>query len=110
MRYGLLAECLCAAGLLSGCYGGAPERAEILVNTAPPGASCVLSQAGQPIAAVAPTPAIALVDPAAAVLAVSCRRSGFADVDLPLPPAPSGARERRVDIALTPGPPFAAPR
>lgn len=96
-------------GLLTGCYSSPPDRAEILVNTAPPGAACLLSRAGQPLATVAPTPAIALVDPAATGLSVTCRRNGFADASIPLPPTPAAALERRVDLALVPNP-FFAPR
>src|SRR5207247_10184456 len=75
-RLAVLAS-LCAA-LLSGCatqWG--PRRAEDMINTAPPGASCLLSRAGQPIATAEPTPAIALVDPSADAVTVACRRSGF---------------------------------
>ena len=99
-----------ASALLSGCYFGPPEPAEILVNTAPPGASCLLTGQGRTLATMAPTPAIALVDPAAGGLAVSCRRPGFADANVPLPPYPSGVRERRVEIALVPNPPWGPPR
>jgi hypothetical protein len=98
---------LCAA-VLAGCYS-APEPAEILVSTNPPGAHCLLTGQGRPLATVAPTPAIALVDPAAGGLAVSCRRSGFADANVPLPPYPAGVRERRVEIALVPHPPWGPP-
>ena len=90
------------AVLLSGCYSGPPEAAEILVSTSPPGAACVVSMQGRPLTSMAPTPAIALVDPAAGGLAVSCRRSGFADANVPLPPYPATVRERRIDIALVP--------
>ena len=96
--------------LLGGCFFGPPEPAEILVNTAPPGAACVLTGQGRPLATIAPTPAIALVDPAAGGLAVSCRRSGFADANVPLPPYPASVRERRVEIALVPNPPWGPPR
>ena len=91
---------LCAS-LLGACYSP-PDRAEILVDTFPPGAACVLSRAGQPLATLAPTPAIALVDPGAAPLAVSCRRPGFADANVALPAYPASVYERRVAIALVP--------
>ncbi len=95
--------------LLSGCYSGPPEQAEILVNTSPPGASCLLTMQGRPLATVAPTPAIALVDPVAGGLAVSCRRAGFVDADVSLPPYPAALRERRAEIALVPYPPSGPP-
>src|SRR5260370_40919613 len=68
---------LCTA-LLSGC-SSQPDRAEILVSTAPPGASCILSRLGQPVATAEPTPAIALVEPSASEIAILCRRRGFED-------------------------------
>jgi hypothetical protein len=89
--------------LLAACYSP-PDRAEILVDTVPPGADCVLSRAGQPLAALAPTPSIALIDPGAAPLAVTCRRPGFADANVALPPYPASMYERRVNIALVPHP------
>jgi hypothetical protein len=93
-----------SSALLAACYGP-PERAEILVNTAPPGASCLLTRQGQLLAPIAPTPAIALVDPAAGDLAVTCRRPGFAEASVLLPPRPAAAYERRIDIALVPSAP-----
>jgi hypothetical protein len=109
MRHPRILAGLCAI-VLSGCSFGPPEQAEILVNTTPPGASCLLTGQGQPLATIAPTPAIALVAPAAGGLAVSCRRPGFADANVPLPPYPSSVLERRVDIALVPNPPLGPPR
>ena len=109
MRHSLILAGLSAI-LLSGCSFGPPEPAEILVNTSPPGAACLLTGQGHPLATIAPTPAIALVDPAAVGLAVSCRRPGFADVTVPVPPYPASVRERRVEIALVPHPPWGAPR
>src|SRR5256885_1363091 len=108
MRWGtsLLFICL---GVLAGCYS-APDRAEILVSTLPPGASCLLTGQGRPLATVAPTPAIALVDPAAGGLAVTCRRPGFAEANVALPPYPAAVLERRVEIALVPNPPWGPPR
>lgn len=108
---------LLAAGLLAGCYWE-PERAEILVVTNPPGASCVLSQAGHPVGTAEPTPAIALVALAPAEIGVLCSRPGFDDAAAALPPPPSarlpgwtpGGRggidyRTRVDLALVPKPP-----
>ena len=113
-RLAVLAS-LCAA-LLSGCatqWG--PQRAEIMINTAPPGASCLLSRAGQPIATAEPTPAIALVDPSADAVTVACRRSGFHDAVASVMPQPPRTNlsvlffapaeidyGNRVDIALVP--------
>jgi len=104
---------LCAA-LLSGCWSG-PDRTEILVGTTPPGASCVLTRLGQPIATVASTPAIALVEPNPGQIDVSCSRPGFADAAITLPAQETGLNlgaifygrpesdyQRRVDIALVP--------
>jgi hypothetical protein len=103
---------LCAT-LLSGCWSG-PDRAELLVGTTPPGASCILTRLGQPIGSVASTPAIALVEPSADDIDISCSRPGFADAAVTLP-APEGGLDvgavffrpetryrRRVDIALVP--------
>jgi hypothetical protein len=98
---------LCAAWL-GGCGASQPDRTEILVATAPPGASCILLRQGQPIATAAPTPAIALVEPSPDEIAISCRRQGFADAAVTLPPAPPARwfapvdYQRRVDIALVP--------
>jgi hypothetical protein len=100
---------LCAA-LLSGCWAG-PDRTEILVGTNPPGASCTLSRQGQPIASVASTPAIALVEPNPGEIAISCSRPGFADTAATLPAQetalvlygrPEADYRRRVEIALMP--------
>ncbi len=88
-------------GLLSGCTSP-PERAEILVSTAPPGAFCILARLGQPIAAAGPTPAIALVDPTATDIAVTCRRNGFEEAVVLLPPRAASTYEQRLDIALAP--------
>jgi hypothetical protein len=108
-----LAPLLCAA-LLCGC-SSPPDRTEILVGTTPPGASCILSRLGQPIATVAPTPAIALVDPSAGEIDISCSRQGFADATVALPAPETGGSfgavmygrpasdyQRRVDIVLVP--------
>jgi hypothetical protein len=102
---------LCAT-LLAGCWSG-PERPGILVNTTPPGASCILSRLGQPIATAEPTPAIALVDPGDGEITILCRRPGFADAAVALPAhntqpgvgfpfgSPASEYQPRVDIALT---------
>jgi hypothetical protein len=101
---------LCAATLLCGCWPG-PDRTEILVGTSPAGASCTLTRLGQPIASVASTPAIALVDPAPEEIGISCSRPGFADAAVTLPAQgagpvlygrPESEYRRRVDIALVP--------
>ena len=107
---------LCAA-LLSSC-SSQPDRTEILVGTTPPGASCILTRLGQPIATVAPTPAIALVEPEPGEIDISCSRQGFADAAAMLPALetglslgaviygrPASDHQRRVDITLVPRPP-----
>ena len=67
---------------------GTPPRAiEILVNTAPPGASCLLSRGGQPVAVAEPTPAVAVVPIDAAPVLAQCRRPGFEDAAALVPPA-----------------------
>jgi hypothetical protein len=71
-------------GAVSGC-GTPPKTIEILVSTAPPGASCLLSRGGQPIATVEPTPAIAIVPIDAAPVLAQCRRRGFADAAAAVP-------------------------
>jgi hypothetical protein len=106
---------LCAV-LLSSC-SSQPDRTEILVGTTPPGASCTLTRLGQPIATVASTPAIALVDPAPGEIDISCSRQGFADTAATLPVSETGLSvgamiygrpasdyQRRVDITLAPRP------
>jgi hypothetical protein len=104
---------LCAA-LLCGC-SSQPDRTEIFVGTTPPGASCTLTRLGEPIATVAPTPAIALVEPSPAEIEIRCSREGFADAGATLPTRETGPSfgsimygrpasdfQRRVDIALVP--------
>jgi hypothetical protein len=110
-----------SALLLAGCFGSNPG--EIFVSTTPPGATCTLSRNGQPVATASPTPAIALVDPSAGDLTVTCRREGYADATMTLPAkggwpgmatlmygAVSDAHHRRVDIALVAKPPGRAAR
>ena len=112
---------LCA-GLLCGC-SSQPDRTEILVGTTPPGASCILFRLGQPIATVAPTPGIALVEPAAGDITILCRRQGFEDAVLTLPVREAGPSfgtivygrspydyPPRVGIELRPRPSGTAPR
>ena len=112
---------LCAV-LVSGC-GVPPGNPGILVATTPPGASCTLSRLGQPIATVAPTPGIALVEPAAGDITILCSRQGFADATITLPRAETGPSfgtivygrspydyRPQVDIVLSPRPPGIAPR
>lgn len=115
IRPGFLALLVPLAIALAGCSPWFPDQAEILVNTLPPGASCVLSRGGQPIATAAPTPAIGLVDPSEAPVTVSCRRPGFQDAAVTvvarLPErgygfllfAPTPPYEgQRIDIAMVP--------
>lgn len=66
---------------LSAC-ASRPDEADIFVQTAPPGAACTLSRAGQPIATVEPTPGIAVVPPAADDVVIDCRRSGFQEASM----------------------------
>ena len=103
--------------LVSGCYQ-APSTAEFLVDTIPPGATCVISQLGQPIATVEPTPAIAIVNLVGAEIGVLCRRPGYLDVAVAVPPPPPPGLpgytanrrpqidyQTRVDVAMRPVPP-----
>jgi hypothetical protein len=112
---------LCAV-LVSGC-GVPPGNPGILVATTPPGASCTLSRIGQAIATVAPTPGIALVEPAAGEITIVCSRPGFADAGITLPARDAGPSfgtffsdrspygyQPQVDIVLSPGPRELAPR
>jgi hypothetical protein len=111
---------LLLAGLLPGCYWE-PPTGEIMVNTMPPGASCVISQLGKPLGIAEPTPAIAIATLAAAEIGVVCRRPGFAEAAVTLPaPAPAVSLpgvysnrtpaidyNTRVDITMIPAPPGA---
>ena len=64
----------------------------------------MISQRGQPLAVVEPTPAIGIVGPVAAEIAILCRRPGFADAAVTIPP-PTGSG--RVEITMLPAPPVA---
>jgi hypothetical protein len=67
--------------VLAGC-ASRPDEASIFVQTAPPGAECTLSRAGQPVATVAPTPGIAVLSPAPDDVSIDCRRSGFREASI----------------------------
>src|SRR5579862_6503555 len=116
-RSSLTALAILCAALVSSC-SSEPDRTEILVGTTPPGASCILTRLGQPIATVAPTPAIALVEPSPGDIDITCRRQGFADAAATLPAPdrglglgaviygrPESDYQRRIDIVLVPRPP-----
>jgi hypothetical protein len=105
---------LLSAAFLPGCYRQ-PPTAAIMVDTAPPGASCVISQQGNPLGIAEPTPAIVTATLTGADIDVVCRRPGFAEaaVRVPAPPPPGMPgfvpRRRpeidyrtRVDITLVP--------
>jgi hypothetical protein len=118
MRHLTLAA-LCA--VVSGCRSP-PETPGIMVATTPPGASCMLTRLGQPLATVAPTPAIALVEPAAGDITIMCSRQGFADATITVPARETGSPLDRlydrssvdyppqVAIVLQPRAPGPAPR
>jgi hypothetical protein len=121
MRRKLTLATFCAL-LVSGC-GVPPGNPGILVGTTPPGASCTLSRQGQPIATVAPTPGIALVEPAAGEITIQCSRQGFADAGVTLSARDAGPSfgtlvygrspydyPPQVDIVLRPRPSGIAPR
>jgi hypothetical protein len=110
------------AGLLPGCYWE-PPTGEIMVNTTPPGASCVISQLGKPLGIAEPTPAIAIATLVGAEIDVTCRRPGFAEAAVTIPPPlpavslPGVYRNRRpeidyntrIDITMIPAPPGVSP-
>ena len=54
-----------------------PDRTEIFVETAPPGAACTLTREGLPVGSVSPTPGIAWVPPGSEDITVNCRRNGY---------------------------------
>jgi hypothetical protein len=111
---------LLLAGLLPGCYWEPPTGA-IMVNTTPPGASCVISQLGQPLGIAEPTPAIAIATLGSAEIGVVCRRPGFAEAAVTIPPPSPAASlpgvypnrhpeidyNTRVDITMIPALPGA---
>ena len=101
-RYALTpaAAALCAV-LVSGC-GSSPGNPGILVGTTPPGASCTLTRLGQPIATVAPTPGIALVEPGAGDITILCSRQGFADAAITCRRAMQGRASARSCTAARP--------
>ena len=113
---------LLLAGLLSGCYWE-PPIGEIMVNTTPPGASCVISQLGQPLGIAEPTPAIAIATLVGAEINVVCRRLGFAEAAVTIPPPgpavslpgvypnrrPEIDFNARVDITMIPALPGGSP-
>lgn len=74
----LLVFAICSAAL-AGCSNYRDPGSQILVETEPPGAACVVSREGAPIAEINPTPAIALVSRSPAEIAIACRRPGFFD-------------------------------
>jgi hypothetical protein len=108
--------------LLPGCYWEQPTG-EIMVQTTPPGASCVISQLGQPLGIAEPTPAIAVATLIGAEIDVVCRRPGFAEAAVTIPPPapavslpgvypnrrPQIDYNTRVDITMSPAPPGASP-
>ena len=109
------------AGFVTGCWSG-PTATELLVDTTPPGAACVVSQPARPSVTTAPTPAIALVDPAGGAVGILCRRDGFADTRISVPAAPGApppgfvanrppdiAYDGEVLIPLAPAPPGLPP-
>jgi hypothetical protein len=110
------------AGILPGCYWE-PPVGEIMVNTTPPGASCVISQLGKPLGLAEPTPAIAIATLDGAEINVVCRRPGFAEAAVTVPPPVSAAAlpgynpyrrpeidyNTRIDITMIPAPPGVSP-
>ena len=113
-RSGLIALAALAAVALGGC-STRPDQTEILIGTTPPGASCTLFRQGQPVAAVASTPGIALVEPSPDEINISCSRQGYTDAAATLAARDTGPNigavifgrpasdfERRIDIALSP--------
>jgi hypothetical protein len=86
-----------------------PQPPGLLVATAPPGASCLLTRQNQTIAAIGSTPAIVRgIDSGAGAggVTIACRRPGFAETTVNLPQTGSpAAYPERIDIALAPAPP-----
>lgn len=86
-----------------------------MVNTTPPGASCVISQLGKPLVIAEPTPAIAIAALLGSEIDITCRRAGFAETSITIPPAPAASMpgfvpnrrpeinyNTRVDITMNP--------
>jgi hypothetical protein len=113
---------LALAGLLPGCYWE-PPTAAIMVATAPPGASCLISQPGQTLGIAEPTPAIAVATLTGAEITILCRRPGFAETAVTIPPPtpavslpgvyptrpPRIDYNARIDITMLPAPPGVSP-
>jgi len=76
----------CMCGIPHGLRTLAPDAVEIFVETTPPGAECVISQSGQTIGRIAPTPGIVLVPNIEADYYVSCSRNGYQPVSLMVQP------------------------
>ncbi len=93
---------LLLAGLLPGCYWE-PSASEIMVETSPPGASCMISQRGAPLGIAEPTPAITVIALADAEIGVTCRRAGFAEAAVTLPPPASAVCTARFLSEPPPG-------
>src|SRR3954453_4600402 len=81
---------LLPAGRLPGCYWE-PPTGEIMVNTTPPGASCVISQFGKPLGIGETTPAIAIATLCEAETIFVCPRPGFAEAAVTIPAPLSAA-------------------
>jgi hypothetical protein len=105
---------LLLASLLPGCYSH-PPTGEIMVDTTPPGASCVISQSGAPLSIAEPTPAMAVVTLTDAEIGIVCRRPGFAEAAVTIPrppeaqirtffpdPLPEVEYNTRIDITMVP--------
>ncbi|MBV9824240.1 MAG: hypothetical protein JO001_00955 [Alphaproteobacteria bacterium] len=119
MRVTRLWLALFGAAALAGCEQLHSEQAEIMIETNPPGASCTLLRANQPVATIAPTPGIAVLAPDATTgLSAYCRRPGFADAAVTVPPnvivsdwwTGSYPLPEQVQIPLAPPPPLAMMR
>src|ERR1044072_7351358 len=80
---------LLLASLLPGCYWE-PPTGEIMVNTTPPGASCLISQLGKPLGVAGPPPAVAIAPLPDGEIGVVCRGPGFAEAAVTIP-APASA-------------------
>jgi hypothetical protein len=80
MRLLLMPIVLCCV-TLAGCAPQRPDRTEIFIETAPPGAACTLTRDGLPVASVSPTPGIAWVPRGGSNdITVNCRRDGYREV------------------------------